>query len=161
MTTLNEAITKACDAQLLFTGVRSRIRPHERLIGKLTSACPDAQWVTTFDDRNPTMGPGSFDIETVRWWATRADIIVVDTADRHREKSRLLGRAVAEGHRLLVVETVESHREGWRQLLREVGHVNSSIAVMAFRNGNAPGVLHFSLGRLGTDFSADPPPFTG
>jgi hypothetical protein len=158
MITVNEAVTDG--TQLLFGGVVSRIRPHRQLIGLPSFANPNTQWGTIVDDRNPTAGPGSFDVETLKWWATRADIIVVDAADRHREKSKLLGRAAADGHRLFVLETVEGQREAWHQVLRAVTAVGSRPMVMEFRNGSTPGVLHYSSGLLGADFSDDPPPFT-
>lgn len=164
MTTLNEAVTKVFEqagTQLLFAGWVRLIRPHEQVIGLPASIDAGFNWVIRLDDRNPTLGPGSFDLETLKWWAGRANAIVVDAAPRHPEKSKLLGRAAAEAHGLLVIETTEHQRLAWHELLQEVGDVNRPAVVMAFRDGNAPGMLHFALGSLETDFSSDPPPFPG
>jgi hypothetical protein len=143
---------------MLFAGVVSRIRPHRRLIGLPLPAGPDTQWVTIMEDRGSIAGPEAFDTETLQWWVSRADMIVVDAAQPHRGKARMLGAAALAGHRLLIVETLEQRREAWHQILRGQGNPNSKTPVLQFRNCPVPGLLHYCTGFLDTDFPAELPP---
>jgi hypothetical protein len=155
-----EMMTPLFRALVSQRGLLTWLLPGIRTIGVPRFAHPDVVWLTMVDDLDPAAaGPGSFDTETIQWWAQRAEVFIVDAMKPHTKKYLGPAAVFAQGRLVLVVQTPEARREEWHQFFREVRDASTPNLVMDFMNSTVPGAPHHRLrmGSLGTEFPADAP----
>jgi hypothetical protein len=138
----------------------SWLTPGSRVFGVPQWGGEDLPWLTIIDDLDPAaLGPPSFDAHSLEWWATRAEMLVVDAATPTVHLYKALGSSVAMGRLVLIVQTVETRRLLWHRYFVSVRPPTARTAMMHHLKNTRPGGPKQVLraGGLHDDFVSDRP----
>ena len=139
--------------------VLSWLTPGKPLFG-LPRHLDGSPWLTIVDDIDPVAaGPESFDKDSLKGWAIRAQVIAVDAAAPKVKVYETLGSLAADGRLVLVVQTVEARRLQWHQYFVFVRPPGTPTMMMHhLNNPRSDGPRQIvRMGGLHDDFESDRP----
>jgi hypothetical protein len=138
----------------------SWLTPGRRVIGVPHWAGKDLPWLTLIDDlHSEASGPTSFDSASLKWWSTRAGVLVIDAATPTGELYATFGSQAADGYLTLIVQPLEARRLLWHEYLVSVRPPDMpTLMVHHLKKSGPEGPKQvLRAGKPGDDFVSDRP----
>jgi hypothetical protein len=138
----------------------SWLTPGKSVVGVPDWAGEDLPWLTLIDDlHSEASGPTSFDSPSLKWWSTRAGVLVIDAATPTGKLYAALGSQAADGYLTLIVQTVEARRLLWHEYFVSVRPPDMPTLIVHHLKKPGPEGPKQVLraGKLDDDFVSDRP----
>lgn len=138
----------------------SWLTPGKRVLGLPDWVDQNLQWLTLVDDLGvAATGPNSFDHLSLKWWITRAYVLVVDAAPPTARLYEAPGSLAADGYLMLIVQTTKDRRLLWQNYFISVRPPDAPTYVVHHLVSRRPGGPKqlVRTGGLWSDFVSDRP----